>query len=936
MEFDRRYKQLNDAQKRAVDCIEGPVLVIAGPGTGKTELLSIRIANILKKTDTLPENILCLTFTGSGASAMRERLVGIIGKEAYKVAIHTFHSFGTDIINRYREYFYNGALFSPADDVSRYTIIKDIFDSLEHSNPLASTMNGDYTHLQDAQRVISELKRAGGLTSDELLAVIQQDEDSLDEIGHLLLPLAEKRVGKGTATELSAVLPKLQAIADKTSPLYEVTPLVRIVAHSLQKALDDANEEESTKPISKWKSTWLGRNEEKALVFKDRTRLAKLKALSFVYYEYLRRMEHANLYDYDDMILQVVHAMEVYPDLRFGLQEQYLYIMVDEFQDTNVAQMRILHNLTDNPVHEGAPNILAVGDDDQAVYGFQGADVSNMLNFKDAYASLKLITLTENYRSVASILTTSRAVISQGTDRLESRLEGIDKQLHATREEEGVVELHELPDAASERQWIAETIARTREEKGSGPMPHIAVLGRQHQDIQNILPYLQHAGVPVRYEKQDNALEQPPIVALELLARTLLDLADGRHADANARMPELLAHPAWGIEPKDIWKLSLTCYESRQHWMQAMETMPVFTDIHAWLVKRVADVHNTTLEEILDTLMGQGDGDSPFFQYFFSPEVLQNTPEMYLDYLGALRSIRDALRDNSSDETASLRTFVAFIDTYRRLNLTITVPRLSRASTDDAVDLLTAHKSKGLEFDTVYVINATDSRWGHTARSRPRNISYPENLPLTLAGDTADERLRLFYVAMTRAKSRLVMSYTSRDDKERPSLRADFLVNTALKPQTTVLENITNEINATKTAWHEPLSQPTKELKEVLMPRLESYRLSATDLTSFLDVTRGGPRNFLLSNLLRFPRASSPAISYGNAVHRALQQAHVHLVATGEQRPVEDILHDFEAALRRERLSEANFKDALQKGSDHLPIFLASPRTSFTKTQKAE
>ena len=128
MDFSTRYASLNAAQKEAVDTIEGPVMVIAGPGTGKTELLSMRTANILKKTDTLPENILCLTFTESGASAMRERLVSIIGKDAYKVAIHTFHSFGTDVINQYSQYFYKGAYFRPADDLSRYEIIRTIFE----------------------------------------------------------------------------------------------------------------------------------------------------------------------------------------------------------------------------------------------------------------------------------------------------------------------------------------------------------------------------------------------------------------------------------------------------------------------------------------------------------------------------------------------------------------------------------------------------------------------------------------------------------------------------------------------------------------------------------------------------------------------------------------------------------------------------------------
>ena len=138
MAFSTRYKTLNKRQKQAVDTIDGPVMVVAGPGTGKTELLGMRVAMILKQTDTLPENILCLTFTDSGAAAMRERLVSIIGPAGYKVAIHTFHSFGSEIISHNREYFYRGAEFRPADELSTYEIIRTIFDELDYKNPLAS------------------------------------------------------------------------------------------------------------------------------------------------------------------------------------------------------------------------------------------------------------------------------------------------------------------------------------------------------------------------------------------------------------------------------------------------------------------------------------------------------------------------------------------------------------------------------------------------------------------------------------------------------------------------------------------------------------------------------------------------------------------------------------------------------------------------------
>ena len=158
-DFETRYRALNAAQKQAVDTTEGPLMVVAGPGTGKTELLSMRVANILRTADVLPQNILCLTYTESGAYAMRERLAGLIGADAYKVAIHTFHSFGSEIINRNAEYFYHGAYFRPADELSSYEILRSIFEKLPHNNQLASKMNDEFTYLRDTQTAISDLKR---------------------------------------------------------------------------------------------------------------------------------------------------------------------------------------------------------------------------------------------------------------------------------------------------------------------------------------------------------------------------------------------------------------------------------------------------------------------------------------------------------------------------------------------------------------------------------------------------------------------------------------------------------------------------------------------------------------------------------------------------------------------------------------------------------
>lgn len=937
MSFQERYSQLNDAQKQAVDTIDGPVMVVAGPGTGKTELLSVRVANILQKTDTLPENILCLTFTESGQAAMRERLVGIIGKDAYKVAIHTFHSFGSEVMSHNREYFYRNALFEPADDLKQYEVLRGIFEELDFSNPLSSMMNGEYTHLSDARKVISELKRSSALTSDELLAVLEQNESSLDVIERALVPILSDRVGKTTADKLREALELVAQHADTVESLHEVTPLARIIRDSLEAMLEDTISVHPTKPISAWKSSWLERNDQKELVFKNRKRLTKLKALSYVYYEYLNRMEKLGLFDYDDMIMQVVHAVEVNDDLKFNLQEKYLYIMVDEFQDTNLAQLRILHSLTDNPVNEGNPNILVVGDDDQAVYGFQGADISNILSFSDTYPSRRLIVLTNNYRSGATILETSRVVITQGSDRLEERIPELDKQLIAQKSDTGVVSVTKAPSIDSERFDIVRSIEQ-QIKQGTDPSS-IAVLSRRHADIQSLLPFFRHANINVRYEREESVLDSPPIMALEQVARVVLAIAEGNHAQVEVLLPQLLAHPAWKLEPKDIWRLSLDAYTNRQNWMEVMASTPQFTTIHEWLITRAKEAETEALEPMIDRLIGRSEDEtteSPYFSYFFSTEALEQNPQAYIECLGALRAIRARLREYQPGTTLSLKAFIDFIELHRRLDIGITTNRYSLASDVPAVQLLTAHKSKGLEFDTVYVFNSVDSVWGQSARSVSRSISYPENLPLAPTGNTADERLRLFYVAMTRAKQSLVISYAETNDSDKQTLPADFLLPVEA-PRVEVGEQTHSEnVELAELAWYAPFTTPTEDLKTLLAPQIEKFKLSATSLNSFLDVSRGGPQHFLLNNLLHFPKTKPAPASYGTAVHWTLQQAHTHLSATGEAKPLEDSLHDFEVALTKERLAPKDFQQYLQQGSNDLPIFLASGVLPMTPSQKAE
>lgn len=940
MDFETRYKKLNPRQKQAVDHIDGPLMVVAGPGTGKTELLSMRAANILKSTDTAPENILCLTFTESGATAMRQRLSEIIGADAYKVAIHTFHSFGSEVINQNGEYFYQGANFRPASNLHAYELLRSIFDTLDFSNPLSGKMNEEYTHLNDTLTVISELKKSG-LTNEELLQVLDSNESVLDAVEKDLAEAFSSRISAKTADKLSPIATKLAKLPAQSMPP-GVAPLANVLALSLAHAVDDAADTDSTKPITAWKNRHLEKNDKGELVFKDRRRTSKLRALSFIYYQYLVGMQESELYDFDDMVLRVVHAMEVFSDLRFNLQEKYLYIMVDEFQDTNLAQARILHNLTSTPSGD-TPNIMVVGDDDQAIYSFQGAEVGNILNFRDRYEDVRIITLTDNYRSADIILKQASSVIRQGSERLERYLEEVDKTLTAHRNtKDSLVQLNEYEHIEDERYALASTI---KKQIKAGVSPEsIAVLARRHHELVALLPYLAEQGIAVNYERRDNVLDSDVVEQLLLLSRIVCSLHNGEIRDADALLPQLLSHPAWGFDTPTLWNLSLNAYKNRGSWLEQMASLPEFIPLHTWLLETARLVATEPAEHIIDILTGVPDNSgssaytSPLYGYFFTDEKRQTKLDEYIVHLEALRSIRAALREYRPGERLLLEDFIEFIDLHNRLDSSITSLRIRSDSMPAAINLLTAHKSKGLEYDHVYIVGAVDSAWGEQVRTRSRLIGYPDNLPISPSGDSLDERLRLFFVAMTRARKTLQISYSLTDANGKNTLPASFLVNDnwqAIKQSQSASTQVVSQ--QLQKEWYSPyvaLEQP--KMKELLAHTLESYKLSVTHLTSFLDVTRGGPQYFLLNNLLRFPKSKHPSAEYGSAIHEALQRAHSHLLATGMKKPLEDVLQDFEQILTKYNMPEHDYKLYVQRGMTSLNKFLAAKYDSFNEDQKVE
>src|SRR6266540_3029042 len=327
MTYEEALAGLNKAQRLAVTTTEGPVLVIAGPGTGKTQLLTTRIAHILATTDTLPQNILCLTFTESGAQTMRERLSNMIGKAAYDVTISTYHAFGSDLIRRFPDYFADDPNLRPVDDLGIDTIFRGIIDQLPFSNPLKYSD----AYLGDIRTLVSDAKRAL-LTPDDIRTTARHNLAYIEQANAVVSQMSEAalaRVSKKSVPAFEALLQALQALP--LQPLQPaVVPLAQLLQAELAEALDEVRVTDKQTPLSVWKRHWLAKNNDNQLIVDGQKANQKLLAAADVYEQYLDELKTGSLFDYDDMILRAIHTLQANNDLRFTLQEQYLYLLLDE------------------------------------------------------------------------------------------------------------------------------------------------------------------------------------------------------------------------------------------------------------------------------------------------------------------------------------------------------------------------------------------------------------------------------------------------------------------------------------------------------------------------------------------------------------------------------------------------------------------------------
>lgn len=978
--------QLNSAQKAAVEYLEGPLLVLAGPGTGKTQLLSTRVAHILQVTDTAPENILCLTFTENGADNMRERLLSLIGPEAAKIHIGTYHAFGQVVLAEYKKYATTPErqFENAIDEVLQFKIIREIQTHL----PARDILRGD--RISDIVDTINNAKSAG-LSATDLATIADVNTQASQEINLAVAPiLAGLKPRMKFADAVTQIYqPLMEVLAQFTGgPIVgNIEPAANIWLRDLNRVIESesAKEKPSVSPLTKWRKDHFVLDDEGNYILSDRVANLKLTSLARVMASYDEHLRQHSLYDFADMIMEAIRCLREDRGFRLTLSERFQYILLDEFQDTNATQFEIIKLLTDYE----SPQVMAVGDDDQAIFEFQGANASNLLDFQNYYQA-KTITLTENYRSSSEILQFSHRVAEQITESF-AHQHNVNKLLTARgvwADAKQQISRHEFISADAENYWVASQV-RTLLDAGEDPA-EIAIITPKHKYIAPLLPYLRAQHIDIAYEKREDVLKDPRIHELATLARFCHELAEGRNPAH--RLLEVLSFAFWQVDPlvaikavsehrrepalEILQKSGQPQLQEIATLLAALTTQSFYAPLELWLdwaigttplPSAAATAAQLSTQSATPTTKQAAAGAttpaakqtaagatrkttarkvakhsrelrSPFLAYYTS-----NTTNSDYDAFSLyenLASLRAALVRHLQEPQPTLADLIEFLDDYELAGAGVLNTSPYRDSSR-SVQVMTAFKSKGLEFRHVFLTAVDSISWGR-GKGNNNLLALPKNLlQIRHTTGTDDERLRVFFVALTRAKETLTLTNAVTDFAGKSPRRLEYLaeaehtdehgqryVISPFLPQENqrVIEH-TADLESAKavtdlqTAWSAVYQSDTPEFTAYLHEKMRRYRVSATDLTKFIDLIYAGPADFYLSRVLGRPsEPPTPSIVLGNLIHAVFERV------TNGGISDEEALDCFSSELALQPLLESDLNYLRDRGRHALEVSLAAFR----------
>ncbi len=609
-------------------------------------------------------------------------------------------------------------------------------------------------------------------------------------------------------------------------------------------------------------------------------------------------MRAEGLYDFDDMIQEAVRVLSEDAGFKATMQEKYQFIMLDEFQDTNPSQFMIIKALTDYE----RPQVMAVGDDDQAIYEFQGALSTNLTDFQEYY-NAEVIALTENYRSTQEILDFSRKIINQAPDRF------ADKELVAHRPSgESRILRYEFLASDMEYAFVADKIAELVH--AGTPQSEIAVISYKTKYFLPLLPYLKsHPEIKIAYEKRDNLFEDERMYQILTIAKYAEMLLEGKNPGRFEF--EILAYPFWGLNMLDV--------------LRGNET-PEMLAVRQFLANLAGRGAAEPLEIWLDLLVGAaelGDHRSPFMQYY--EKQGEYTAFSLYENLAALRG---KLRAHFGEKKLRLADLNQFVRDYEEAEMALNVASPYREGAE-AVQILSAHKAKGLEFRYVFIISADHRAWG-AGKGNNNLLALPKNLlQIRHTGMTDGERLRILYVALTRAKEGLIITNSLQDFDGKSPERLEYFEEynedeKVLSPhlpsgrvETMYEAPAPEKITENLKNWLSPYARLNPEMRELYRERIDGWRMSASALTSFIDIVYSGPQEFFKNYILRAPsEPETEALALGNLMHATFE------AVTNKNLSDEAAIEFFLAELEKEDLPAEISRALREKGPADLAVAL--------------
>ena len=933
---------LNPAQREAVDQVEGPVLVVAGPGTGKTHLLTARIGNILLRTDTRPQNVLCLTFTDAGASAMRQRLLQRIGPEAQQVPIFTFHAFCNRIIQEHAELFGKGNP-EPVTDLERIEIVRGLLAKLPPEHALRSGKKEVYQFEEHLRDLFSTMKKEGWTPGN----VLKASDDFLKGI-----PTNPAYIYQRNGKNFKKGDPK-------TAQITEIT--------------------EKTE---------------------------RLKSAADLFPKYLQAMERDARYEYEDMLLWVTKAFSKHEALLLTYQERYQYILVDEFQDTNGAQFHLLNLLLDfweipnifivgdddqsiyefqgarlqnlrefqeryykglktivleenyrsvQPILDAAGRVIE--NNALRVVNLFGEGMTKQLRskvkltaevfltgFTGSFSSFNPVHPVNPVKNPAPFFEEKDPVnpVNPVKNPAPSPFfEEKDPVNPVNPDENKNLILQSFPNRLQETTYVVQQIETLI--KHGIPASEIAVLYARHRQADRLLALLEKKGIPYQTKRPVNVLDLPVIQQFRSLLSYLQE-ETVRPFSGEHRLFRLFHSAFWGLSALDLAKIALACRtrpeleenqseeaealeesdvkalvpgSKKKHWREtlsdpaALENLQLSapeafqmlgTRLNTW----ISDLQNLPLPQLIERLYGQTG--------LLAWALAQPDKAWYLQVLHTfMEFVRNETIRNPRRSLAKLLDLLDSMDDNK-----LALPLNQSAQQTIGIQLLTAHAAKGLEFGYVFMLDCTEDTWDKNAGGNRGRFFLPETLTRSGEEDALEARRRLFYVAMTRAKYQLQISLPRADDAGKSVPQSQFLAETGL-PIIEVEVLYPTLLEAQGLLLLEA-PQPVVTLPDsaLLDSLLDNFTLSISALNRYLRC----PLAFYYEDVLKVPGAPSEAATFGQVMHATLQQFLLKMKSQKkfEWPTVEVLSKIFGQEMERQHgfFPESSFTQRLALGKDYL------------------